>query len=227
MSDRLREDVALANRIAHSEGLVGPFGHVSARVPGTDSFLIPQRAAPMFARAESLLRLDLDGNVLEGDGRPNTEMWIHACIYSARPDVGAVAHVHSPSCVVIGQIGETVRPLHNSGALVGHVPVFHRAGLIRSRALGEEVAASLGSASAMLLRGHGANVVDQDVRHAIVLACFLEEAARLQLRALAATGGDPTRISYYGDDEIDRLSDELRGRPVARAWEYYATRPLV
>ncbi|MGH7760909.1 MAG: class II aldolase/adducin family protein [Candidatus Dormibacteraceae bacterium] len=227
MVDSLRQDVALANRIAYRERLVGAFGHVSARIPGTDSFLIPHRAAPMFARPESLLRVDLEGSVLEGEGRPNTEMWIHARIYAARPDVAAVAHVHSPACVAIGQIRDTVRPLHNSGALAGHVPVFQRAGLIRSRALGDAVAEALGAGAAMLLRGHGANVAERDVRRAIVVACFLEEAADLQLRALAAAGGDSDRIAFYDQEEIARLADELGGDPITRAWDYFAARTMV
>ena len=224
----LREDVALANRIAYREGLVTAFGHVSARVPGTDTFLISARVAPMFATPETLLLLDCEGNVLEGEGWPNSELWIHARIYAARPDVGAVAHVHSPACVVLGQIGQTVRPLHNSGAVAGRVPVFRRAGLIRSRALGDAVAAELGGGRAMLLRGHGANLAELDVRRAIVVACWLEEGARLQLDALAAAGGDANRLGFYDDQEIARVSEELGDDvPVARAWDYYAGRALV
>ncbi|HYW26524.1 MAG TPA: class II aldolase/adducin family protein [Terriglobales bacterium] len=219
----LREDVALANRIAHATGMVTAFGHVSARVPGTDTFLIPPRASPMLATAAGLLTVDVEGRVVDGAGAPNSELWIHARIYAARPDVGGVAHVHAPSCVVLGQIGQTVRPLHNSGAVAGDVPVYERVGLIRTRALGDSVAAVLGHRRAMLLRGHGANVADADVRWAVVVACFLEEAARLQVGALAAAGGDEGRISFYDAEEADRLRQEL-DTPVSmeRAWDYYS-----
>jgi len=219
----LREDVALANRIAHATGMVTAFGHVSARVPGTDTFLIPPRASPMLATAAGLLTVDVEGRVVDGAGAPNSELWIHARIYAARPDVGGVAHVHAPSCVVLGQIGQTVRPLHNSGAVAGDVPVYERVGLIRTRALGDSVAAALGHRRAMLLRGHGANVADADVRRAVVVACFLEEAARLQVGALAAAGGDEGRISFYDAEEADRLRQEL-DTPVSmeRAWDYYS-----
>jgi len=220
----LRRDVALANRIVHRVGLVSAYGHVSARVPETATFLLPTRASPALARADSLLVLDIDGNLLSGDGAPNTEFWIHARIYAARPEVGAVAHVHSSACVALGQLGQTVRVLHNSGAVFGDgVPVFDQPGLIRSRELGDEVARTLGRSRGMLLRGHGANLADTDVHRVAVLACLLEEAADLQLRALAAAGGDPDKLRYFTDEELTRVRDAVdNAGPLDRAWEYYA-----
>lgn len=219
----LREDVALAGRIVHHEGLVNAFGHVSARIGGTDRFLFPPRRSPALIKADELLVLDVEGNQLEGAGRPNTEFWIHARIYNARPDVQAVCHVHSPMCVVVASLGETVRPLHNSTAsyFPDGVPVFQRVGLIRSRELGDQVAACLGTHHGMLLRGHGANVVGDDVRRACLGALWLEEGASLQVSAMAA--GKPT---YYSQRELDLLHELLytdRG-PAERAWEYYKSR---
>lgn len=213
--------MATANRIAHAAGLVTAFGHVSARVPGAGRFLIPPRASPLLADPGRLLTMDLDGRVLEGHGQPNSEFWIHARIYAARPDVGGIAHVHAPACVVLGQIGAAPRPLHNSGTVPGETPLYERVGLVRSRELGDEVAKTLGSNRAMLLRGHGANVADADVRRAIVVACFLEESARLHLDALSATGGDAGRIRFYDGEESDRVAAELEGSPLDRAWEHY------
>jgi len=222
--EQLRRDVALANRIAHAAGLVQGFGHISARVPGSDTFLFPTRASPALADPARLLVLDVDGNQREGAGEPNTEFWIHARIYAARPDVAAVAHVHSAACVILGQIGQTLLPLHNhAGVFIDGVPLFERIGLIRSRELGDQVAATLGKRRAMLLRGHGANVAETDVRQAAVVACFLEEAADLQLRALAAVGGRTELLRAYTPEEMNRLQEQLDASgPMNRAWEYYA-----
>jgi ribulose-5-phosphate 4-epimerase/fuculose-1-phosphate aldolase len=221
--DELRRDVALANRIVHAAGLVSAFGHVSARIGTTPRFLIPSRASPALADRATLLVLDTDGNRLEGEGEPNTEFWIHARIYAARPDVAAVAHVHSPSCVALGQTGHAFAILHNSGGIFADgVRLFGRAGLIRSRQLGDEVAATLGKGRAMLLRGHGANLAEPDVRRAAVSAIFLEEAADIQLRALAAVGGHAEALSAYSPEESARLRDQLDAPgPMNRAWEYY------
>jgi ribulose-5-phosphate 4-epimerase/fuculose-1-phosphate aldolase len=220
----LRRDVALANRIVHAAGLVSAFGHISARIPETQTFLFPTRASPALADPERLLVLDVDGRQLEGAGEPNTEFWIHARTYAARQDVMAVAHVHSPACVALGQIGQPFQILHNSAAVFGDgVPLFERVGLIRSRELGDQVAATLGRGRAMLLRGHGANIADVDVRRAAVVACFLEEAAELQLRALAAAGGRAEALRAYSAEEAARLREQIdTPGPMNRAWEYYA-----
>ena len=221
--DELRRDVALANRIVHAAGLVSAFGHVSARLPDTDTFLVPTRASPALSHADRLLVLDVDGNRREGQGEPNTEFWIHARIYAARPDVGAVAHVHSRACVVLGQIGQSLTVLHNSAApFAAGVPLFERIGLIRTRELGDQVVATLGQGRAMLLRGHGANVAEVDVRRATIGACFLEEAADLQLRALAAAGGRNELLRAFTAEEAGRVQDQIDAAgPVNRAWEYY------
>src|SRR5438552_1683631 len=219
----LRRDVDVAIRIVHAAGLVSAFGHVSARMPGTNTFLFPTRASPALADASRLLVLDVDGNRRQGEGEPNTEFWIHARIYAARPDVGAVAHVHSPACVALGQIGQPLRILHNSaGVFVDGVPVFERIGLIRTRELGDDVAATLGQRRAMFLRGHGANVAEVDVRRAAVVACFLEEAADVQLRALAAAGGRSDALRAFTPEEASRIYNQIGAAgPMNRAWEYY------
>jgi ribulose-5-phosphate 4-epimerase/fuculose-1-phosphate aldolase len=125
--------------------------------------------------------------------------------------------------VALGQIGQTVQVLHNSAAsFCDGVPVFEKVGLIRSRALGDEVAAALGQGRAMLLRGHGANVAEVDVRRATIGACFLEEAADLQLRALAAAGGRNELLRAFTAEEAGRVQDQIDAAgPVNRAWEYY------
>jgi ribulose-5-phosphate 4-epimerase/fuculose-1-phosphate aldolase len=223
LRDGLRRDVALSNRILHAAGLVTAYGHASARIPSTETFLMPTRSSPALADEERLLVLDLEGRVVEGQGTPNKEVWIHARIYAARPDVGSVVHVHSPACVVLGQIGWTVRPLHNAGATLGlEIPLFERVGLIVSRELGDEVAEVLGERKAMLLRGHGANVAADTVQRATVLACLLEEAAELQLRALAVTGPEGKGVRFFDESEVAlALQQQDAATTVERAWEYY------
>lgn len=219
----LRRDVALANRIAHKVGLSTAFGHISARIPGTNTFIFPTRASPALAAPERLLVLDTDGNQLSGNGEPNTEFWIHARIYAARPDVNGVAHVHSLACVVAGQIGVEPRPVHNTAAgFADGIGLFDKVGLIRTRSLGDEVAQALGSRRGLLLRGHGSVTAGPSVRDAVLQACYLEEDMDLLVKMLAAVGGDVSRVRFFTQNEVSLLREQLDNEgPGARAWEYY------
>jgi len=227
----LRGDVALANIVIERFGLSNAFGHASARIPGTETFLMPTRRSPGLASAATLLVVDTEGKVLSGRGTPNSELWIHARVYAARPDVGGVVHAHPPACVCLTQIGQPHRVVHNQGgAFEGGVPEYERIGLIRTRELGDLLAHKLGAGIAVMMRGHGITTALSDVRAATVAACLLEESSRLQLDMLAAAVGDASRLRAYTREEAEDVSDQLSPRVVARAWEYYAAvaqkRPL-
>jgi ribulose-5-phosphate 4-epimerase/fuculose-1-phosphate aldolase len=221
----LRHDVALANRIIERFGLSTAFGHVSARIPGTSTFYISTRRSPGLADENNLLVIDTSGRILSGTGTPNSEFWIHARIYAARPDVNGVCHAHPLACIALTQIGEPHRVVHNQGGTFADgVPEYERIGLIRSAELGDLVAQSLGGGVAVMMRGHGVTTAFADVRAATIAACFLEESAALQLRMLTAAGGDASRIRAFTREEA-LLTRDQTGPGVAaagRAWEYYA-----
>ena len=219
----LRRDVALANRIIERFGLSNAFGHVSARIPGTNTFYFPTRRSPGLADENDLLVLDTDGNIVAGEGIPNSELWIHARVYAARPEVGGIAHAHPPACICLTQIGQRLRVVHNQGgAFADGVPEYERIGLIRTRELGELLARQLGGGVAVMMRGHGITTALPDVRAATIAACLLEESAAMQLRMLSGAGGDAGKLRYYTPEEAERVRDQLSAKVVERAWEYYA-----
>jgi L-fuculose-phosphate aldolase len=91
--------------------------------------------------------------------------------------------------------------------------------LIRTRELGDQVAATLGKHGAMLLRGHGVNVADKDVRRVCVMTLWMEEAANYQLRAMSA--GKPR---YFTPAELEVVYAQVSGEEVSnRAWEYFSS----
>lgn len=221
--DDLRRDVATANRILERLGLSHAFGHASARIPGTNTFLLPTRRSPGLAEAESLLVIDTEGRIVSGEGEPNSEFWIHARLYAARADVGGVVHAHPPACVCLTQIGEPHRVVHNQGAIFSAgVPEYSRLGLIRTRELGDLLAVTLGEGIATMMRGHGITTAFPEIRSATVAACYLEESAALQLRMLAAAGGNAAKLRTFTAEEAGPLKDQISGNVARRAWEYFA-----
>jgi hypothetical protein len=132
MMDRdraLREEVALANRIVERFGLSNAFGPCQraggrhGHVPAADAALSGLR------RCGRPATIDFDGKVVDGDGEPNSEHWIHGRLYAARADVMSVVHAHPPACVCLTQIGQPHRVVHNQGGTVrGRHPEYDRVG---------------------------------------------------------------------------------------------------
>jgi L-fuculose-phosphate aldolase len=219
--DDLKRVLVTACRVLANQGLTDAFGHISVRIPGTDKFFIPAFTSLALVRESDLLTLDLEGKVIEGNGVPNREVYIHSECYRRRPDVGSVCHTHSPMVKVFASLGEPLKPIENVASIFApETPTYQRVGLIVNAELGREVAESLGDHRAVLMRGHGSTVVGLNLQQAVVTAIYLEETAKLTYRARCI--GTPI---CFTDEEAARLSDYvLKENSLNRAWDYYVGR---
>lgn len=226
MTALARDELAQANRILAHLGILDAYGHVSARLPGrADRFLISRSLAPALVTEADLMELDLEGEPVGSDARkPYLERFIHGAIYRARPDVQAIVHSHSPSVIPFSVSSVRLRPVcHMGGFLGGGAPVFdigHRFGctdmLVRNAEQGAELARSLGSHAAALMRGHGFVVVGGTVQAAVYRAVYTEWNARLQREAISL-GGD---VTYLTEAEA-ALADAANAGTVERPWQLW------
>jgi ribulose-5-phosphate 4-epimerase/fuculose-1-phosphate aldolase len=215
----LAADVVAACQILDGKELVEAYGHVSARIPGSDLLLVTPRGGLGFVRARDLLVMDLTGRVVRGRSTPPLEMPMHTVVYRRRPEIGALCRTHSRMAVAWSTLGRSLPPAHGFGSFLGPgVPVFPKPDLITTEALGAELAETLGAGEAVLLRGNGTLVVGRTLPEACVRAIFLEESARIQ--CVAAGAGQPLAMS---DAEIRRRTDVPYDH-YGRAWNYYTAK---
>src|SRR6185369_16115660 len=103
------------------------------------------------------------------------ERFIHGEIYRVRDDVMSVLHNHSPSVIPFGATRQPLRPLYHMSAFIGAGSAIFEirdAGgntdmLVRDGRLGAALAATLGEASVVLMRGHGCTVVGTTLEQAV------------------------------------------------------------
>jgi HCOMODA/2-hydroxy-3-carboxy-muconic semialdehyde decarboxylase len=206
---QLIEDLVAANHILYRHEIVDGYGHASIRHPGKpDRFLIAAAIAPGRVRADDILELDLDGNIVSGTKRPvYLERFIHAEVYRARPDVNAVIHSHSPTVIPFGVTDFPLRPIINQAScLQSGVPVYNSRlvpestnVLVDSPATGRALVAKLAEHSVVLMRGHGNTVVAPDIRDAVARAIYTERNAKLLLQTLALN----RPIEYLDPAEVE------------------------
>lgn len=216
----IQAKILVACRMLDRKGLVEGYGHVSARLPDTEKVLItPRKALGLVKSRSDIVAVNLDGVKLRGKGDVPYELPMHLFIYRSRRNVGAIVRTHSPMVLVLGVLGEKIRPVHGFGSFLGkQVPIFANPELIHTDDLGRDLAETLGPHHAVVLRGNGSLTVGKNLEEACVKAFFLEEAAATQYRALCVK--EPI---YFSDDEIRRRTD-VHYNHYSRAWDYYSSK---
>ncbi len=218
----LRGQVALACRILAMKGH-GDFtlGHVSARIPETQTFWIKGAGLGLEeVRPVDVSRADVTGRKISGRRRLHNETVIHTAIYRARPDVHCVIHTHPFYATAFAALDQPLPFfIQNSAILTDGVALFHGTpGLLVRAEHGAALVRDLGSAAAILLRYHGVVVVGPSVPSAVLRVLALEQAAQAAL--LLAAGGGATGMDAQ---IVHRIVSDFAAVPGRRAdglWTY-------
>lgn len=206
-------------RILDQQGIFDSSGHLTYRLPGTNSFAISARKAPGLASVDELMVIDEDGTVIEGEGTIPLEWAIHARVYRVRPDVHSIIHSHSAMSRAFSVSDQVLRPVYGIASpwLHSDVPVLTERGPISSAEAGDRLAATIGDGPAALLHAHGSVVVGPSIEATVVRAATLEQVAESLYRALSMGG-----VRSLDADELD----EWRANTPAghgKAWDYFVS----
>jgi L-ribulose-5-phosphate 4-epimerase len=206
----LRQEVCALHAELPRHGLVvWTSGNVSARVPGEDLMVIKASGVPYEdLTPEAIVVCDLDGALVEGELSPSSAAATHAYVYRHRPDVGGVAHTHSPYATAWAARGEAIPCVLTAIAdeFGGEIPIgpFARIG---DEEIGRAIVETLAGhrSPAVLMRSHGVFTIGAGARDAIKAAVMCEDAARTV--HLARELGDPIPLTR---EDINALHDRYQ-----------------
>jgi ribulose-5-phosphate 4-epimerase/fuculose-1-phosphate aldolase len=211
-----KDDLALCLRMLEHQGIIDFNGHASIRTEG-GMFINIGAAQRSRLTADDICTVDLDGNLIEGTGKPPLEFHLHAGIYRDRPDVGAVVHAHPSWSTFLTMTGHDYLPVFAQGTLVHPVPVLDTPDSINSPEMSARLNAVMGDRPAALMKSHGAVTVGANIVEAFVLIVYLEENARRQY--MASQIGAPYAFS---DAEAEAARKKLWSEGLfRRTWEHY------
>ena len=167
------------------------YTHFSARVPGTEDFLINPYGM-MFDEitASNLVKIDLDGSVQDdplGMGVNEAGFVIHSCMHAARPEINCVIHTHTRAAVAVSAMKCGLLPISQHAMRVHAEITYHDyEGVALYEEEKERMARDLGSKSkAMILRNHGVLALGESVREAFEIMYYLDCACQIQVDACA------------------------------------------
>ena len=204
----LRKTMCRLGRSMFERGLTsGSSGNLSAR--RDDGYLMtPTNSCLGFLESEQLSKLDGTGKHLSGD-KPTKEIPLHLSYYEARPQAGAIVHLHSTYATALSCLSHSDQtnalPALTPYVLmrVGQVPI-----LTYTHPGSEDVRPHIlkvaPTHNAVLLANHGPVVTGADFESAVYAAEELEEAAKLYF----ALKTDP--YNELSPDVVQRLLSRLR-----------------
>lgn len=173
------------------------YTHISAKVPGTEHYLVNAFGLAFDeVRASNLVKVDLDGNILDGSPYEINPagFTIHSAIHEVREDAKCVVHLHTKATIAVASMKGGLKPWSQYSLFSLPSISYHSyEGLAVNSNERKRLQTDLGNTNHMLLPNHGGLTVGPTVGDAFMRFYDLERACDIQL-ALMQAGGDVIEI---------------------------------
>jgi len=136
--------------------------------------------------------VDLDGNLVDGDLAPTSEIPLHLGIY-ATTNAGAIAHAHALASTAVACSCDELPAIHYTILELGGAIRVAPYATFGSDELAANVTAALQGRNAALMQNHGSVAYGQTIDQAVARLEALEWHAELYARASAL--GEPRVLS--------------------------------
>jgi len=218
--DALRAELATGTRILGRHDMIGMFGHISLLTDDPERYLLSPGAGRRkdTCRPGDVLELGLD-DVFE-PGRP-LELYLHAEMHRAHPEIVSLIHVHSPNLTALASLQEVPSELLmiHAGFWPERIPLWERPELVTDHRMAAEFVELMGDAAIALMRWHGAVIVGRTIQESVMRAKLAEYHAGIVLAALAT--GRPIKPVEADRDEL--YARVLPAGTHAMHWRYEST----
>ena len=199
MLEELKQKVYEANMELPKRGLVTfTWGNVSGIDREKGLFVIKPSGVPYEKlKPEDMVVLDLEGNVVEGDYNPSSDMPTHLVLYQNYPEIGGIVHTHSTYATSWAQANRDIPAYGTTHAdyMYGDIPCARR---LTEEEINRDYETETGKCivetftergigimdlPAVILCNHGPFTWGKDASEAVHNAVVLEEVAKMALFA--------------------------------------------
>lgn len=193
--DERRKVVDYAQKML-STGLVkGTGGNIS--LTNEDKSLVaitPSGVAYETMRPEDVVVLDLDGNHVDGDLLPSSELGFHLALLRQRMEIKAVVHTHSDYSTALACLRWELPAVHYLIGSAGFKVPLAPYATFGTPELAEGICETIGDGNAVLLANHGLVAVGVSLSKAFSTAEMVEYVAKLYL--ITRSVGSPVVLNW-------------------------------
>ena len=184
-------------------------GNISCKVDTNTIWITPAGVSKGFMTVDMMIKMDLDGKIIDGKLKPSSEFKMHLRVYKENHDVMAVTHAHPPiaTSFAIAGISLDKAILPEAVTQLGSVPVAHYA-TPGSQDVPDSIAPYCKTHNAVLLANHGALSWGKDIYQAF----YRMESIEYYASILMYTGyiiGKQNELSRSQVEELLNISRNL------------------
>ncbi|NXO30881.1 ADDG protein, partial [Cisticola juncidis] len=173
-----------------------PNTYISVRVSKEHDhiLIIPRGLSFAEASASNLVKVNILGDVVD---QGSTALSIdsvgfspHMAIYSTRPDVRCVIHIHTPATAAVSSMKCGILPISQEALILGDVAYYNYQGSLDEQEERIQLQKVLGpSCKVLVLRNHGVVALGETLEEAFHYIFNVQLACETQVHALAGAGG--------------------------------------
>lgn len=204
---KLKTQICEIGKRIYEKGFVASNdGNISVRIDD-DTFLVtPTGVSKGFMTPEMLIKVDGEGNLIEGERKPTSEIKMHLRVYKERPEIQSVVHVHPPyaTAFAIAGIPLNQATMPESIVTLGTIPIAEY-GTPSTEEIADSISPYINNHNGVLLENHGALTWGENLDQAYFLMESLEFCAKVNWIARQMNGDRELSIS-----NVERLLDIKR-----------------
>jgi len=207
--EKLRGEVVRGAQEIYAKGLVEDGeGNVSVRLSKNEILVTPTSTNYDRMTPESMVHMDLDGNVIGSGKIPSTEVKMHLAIYKDRPKVNCVIHNHSTYVTIISVLRKNIPILMEQQIIfLGGEIKCTEITEAHTDEMGKNALEALDINNAAILANHGAVICGKSVDHTVRFGIILEKLAKIYWGALQV--GEPLPIPEENQEEHAKMFHRL------------------
>ena len=212
----IKKEICEIGRRIYNDGFVAANdGNISVKVSDNEYYCTPTGVSKGFMTPDMIIRIDGNGNKIEGKLNPSSEIKMHLRVYRERPDVGAVVHAHPPIATSFTVAGVPMDKyvLPEAVLTLGAVPTCVY-GTPSTEEIPDSLQPYLQTNDAFLLKNHGALTVGNTLTKAFFLMEEVEFSAKITFYA-SQLGG----VEEIPCDELMKLCSDVDPMPFAEVEE--------
>lgn len=202
---KLRMEIVEAGKRLHQRFFVASNdGNISAKLTDDTILITPTRVNKGDLTSDQIIKVDLEGNVIEGHMKTTSEIKMHLAVYRLRKDVTAVVHAHPPAATAFAVAGEKIDdPVTLPEAVIGLGEIgYCKYGTPSTDEVHLSIEDEIIEKDVLLLANHGALAVGNSVLDAYYRIETLEMVSRINLGTKIIG-----KVNALTDQQVNELND--------------------